>query len=105
MSHRGGCGCDQFSGDGTGIMTAIPHDLYLKILRLVYLDVANLLLAINVCAVFTMMGIEQQGFRDRGGGPGLPNNVNRLDIDPCNHKLLHNVQKERFLYIFILVEK
>ena len=34
MSHRGGCGCDQFSGDGTGIMTAIPHDLYLKILRL-----------------------------------------------------------------------
>ena len=33
MSHRGGCGCDQFSGDGTGIMTAIPHDLYLKILR------------------------------------------------------------------------
>jgi glutamate synthase domain-containing protein 1 len=34
MSHRGGCGCDQFSGDGTGIMTAIPHHLYLKILRL-----------------------------------------------------------------------
>ena len=33
MSHRGGCGCDQFSGDGTGIMTAIPHELYLKILR------------------------------------------------------------------------
>ncbi|CAB4023060.1 Hypothetical predicted protein, partial [Paramuricea clavata] len=33
MSHRGGCGCDQFSGDGTGIMTAIPHHLYLKILR------------------------------------------------------------------------
>ena len=33
MRHRGGCGCDQFSGDGTGIMTAIPHELYKRTLR------------------------------------------------------------------------
>ncbi len=28
MSHRGACGCDPETGDGAGIMTQIPHDLY-----------------------------------------------------------------------------
>ncbi|HEX7479318.1 MAG TPA: hypothetical protein VF331_16060, partial [Polyangiales bacterium] len=28
MSHRGACGCDPETGDGAGIMTQIPHELY-----------------------------------------------------------------------------
>src|SRR5688500_4660906 len=27
MDHRGGCGCDILSGDGAGILTAIPDEL------------------------------------------------------------------------------
>ncbi len=26
MSHRGGCGCEPNTGDGAGILTALPHD-------------------------------------------------------------------------------
>lgn len=28
MEHRGGCGADNDSGDGSGLMTSIPWDLY-----------------------------------------------------------------------------
>ena len=28
MEHRGGCGSDNDSGDGSGVMTAIPWDLF-----------------------------------------------------------------------------
>ncbi|XP_068662840.1 ferredoxin-dependent glutamate synthase 1, chloroplastic/mitochondrial-like [Aristolochia californica] len=28
MEHRGGCGADNDSGDGSGVMTSIPWDLY-----------------------------------------------------------------------------
>lgn len=28
MDHRGGCGCDDKTGDGAGILTAKPHDFY-----------------------------------------------------------------------------
>jgi glutamate synthase domain-containing protein 1 len=28
MEHRGGCGADNDSGDGSGVMTAIPWDLF-----------------------------------------------------------------------------
>jgi glutamate synthase (NADPH/NADH) len=28
MSHRGACGCDKDSGDGAGILVAIPHDYF-----------------------------------------------------------------------------
>lgn len=28
MEHRGGCGADNDSGDGAGLMTSIPWDLY-----------------------------------------------------------------------------
>ena len=30
MAHRGACGCDNDSGDGAGVLTAIPDDLYRK---------------------------------------------------------------------------
>lgn len=28
MEHRGGCGADNDSGDGSGLMTSIPWDLF-----------------------------------------------------------------------------
>lgn len=28
MEHRGGCGADNDSGDGSGVMTSIPWDLF-----------------------------------------------------------------------------
>lgn len=30
MEHRGGCGADNDSGDGSGLMTSIPWDLFNK---------------------------------------------------------------------------
>ena len=30
MAHRGACACDNDSGDGAGVLTAIPHELYKK---------------------------------------------------------------------------
>ncbi|ODN06304.1 Glutamate synthase [NADH], amyloplastic [Orchesella cincta] len=33
MIHRGACGCDNDTGDGAGVMSAIPHDYYTKILK------------------------------------------------------------------------
>ncbi|CAD6188852.1 unnamed protein product [Caenorhabditis auriculariae] len=30
MAHRGACGCDDHSGDGAGVLTAIPDELYRK---------------------------------------------------------------------------
>jgi glutamate synthase (NADH) len=28
MNHRGACACDNDTGDGAGVLAAIPHDLY-----------------------------------------------------------------------------
>ncbi len=28
MDHRGGCGCEPNTGDGSGILTALPHDFF-----------------------------------------------------------------------------
>lgn len=28
MNHRGACACDNDTGDGAGVLTAIPHDFY-----------------------------------------------------------------------------
>ena len=39
MEHRGACSCDNASGDGAGVMTAVPDKLYRKELRCVYADV------------------------------------------------------------------
>ncbi|KAH9500602.1 hypothetical protein Btru_077068 [Bulinus truncatus] len=33
MEHRGACGCDNDSGDGAGVLTGIPHELFAKQLR------------------------------------------------------------------------
>ena len=33
MEHRGACGCDNDTGDGAGVITAIPHELYSKELK------------------------------------------------------------------------
>ncbi|SMN01324.1 Glutamate synthase [NADPH] large chain [uncultured Candidatus Thioglobus sp.] len=30
MDHRGGCGCEENTGDGAGILTNIPHDFFIK---------------------------------------------------------------------------
>ena len=31
MTHRGGCGCEPTSGDGAGILTALPYEFFAKI--------------------------------------------------------------------------
>ncbi|CAI5714867.1 unnamed protein product [Peronospora effusa] len=31
MSHRGGCGCDPASGDGAGMLVALPHDFLQRV--------------------------------------------------------------------------
>ncbi|XP_013383642.1 putative glutamate synthase [NADPH] isoform X1 [Lingula anatina] len=33
MEHRGGCGCDNDTGDGAGVLCGIPHELYAKVVR------------------------------------------------------------------------
>nr|XP_023020294.1 glutamate synthase [NADH], amyloplastic [Leptinotarsa decemlineata] len=33
MNHRGACACDNDTGDGAGVLTAIPHDLYFAKLK------------------------------------------------------------------------
>lgn len=40
MTHRGACGCEDNTGDGAGILVALPHDfykeVYLSLCRLYY---------------------------------------------------------------------
>ena len=31
MEHRGGCGCEENTGDGAGILTALPYDFIAKL--------------------------------------------------------------------------
>lgn len=33
MQHRGACSCDNDTGDGAGVTTAIPHQLYARLLK------------------------------------------------------------------------
>ncbi|XP_007039009.2 PREDICTED: glutamate synthase 1 [NADH], chloroplastic isoform X1 [Theobroma cacao] len=33
MSHRGACGCETNTGDGAGILVALPHDFYKEVAR------------------------------------------------------------------------
>jgi glutamate synthase (NADPH/NADH) large chain len=33
MDHRGACGCEKNTGDGSGILTAIPHDFFQRVAR------------------------------------------------------------------------
>ena len=33
MDHRGACGCEANTGDGAGIMTALPHDMLRKVAK------------------------------------------------------------------------
>jgi glutamate synthase (NADPH/NADH) large chain len=33
MEHRGACGCEENTGDGAGILTALPHDFLVKVAR------------------------------------------------------------------------
>jgi len=35
MEHRGGWSCDNDTGDGAGVLTGIPHELYAHVLRCV----------------------------------------------------------------------
>jgi len=31
MTHRGACGCEANTGDGAGIMVALPHQFYKEV--------------------------------------------------------------------------
>ena len=31
MTHRGACGCEVNTGDGAGIMVAMPHDFFSEV--------------------------------------------------------------------------
>lgn len=31
MSHRGACGCETNTGDGAGILVALPHQFYAEV--------------------------------------------------------------------------
>jgi glutamate synthase (NADPH) large chain len=33
MEHRGACGCEENTGDGAGILTALPHEFLLKVAK------------------------------------------------------------------------
>ena len=33
MKHRGGCGGDNDTGDGAGMMTSIPHTFYARVVK------------------------------------------------------------------------
>ncbi|MCG8586051.1 MAG: glutamate synthase subunit alpha, partial [Pirellulales bacterium] len=33
MTHRGACGCEANTGDGAGILTALPHDFLIKVAK------------------------------------------------------------------------
>ena len=33
MAHRGACGCDNNTGDGAGVLTAIPHSFFAEQLK------------------------------------------------------------------------
>ena len=33
MDHRGACGCEKNTGDGSGILTALPHDFFERVAR------------------------------------------------------------------------
>jgi glutamate synthase (NADPH) large chain len=33
MEHRGACGCEENTGDGAGILTAVPHEFLVKVAR------------------------------------------------------------------------
>ena len=33
MDHRGACGCEENTGDGSGIMTALPHEFLQKVVK------------------------------------------------------------------------
>ncbi len=33
MDHRGACGCEQNTGDGAGILTALPHEFLAKVVK------------------------------------------------------------------------
>jgi glutamate synthase domain-containing protein 1 len=31
MAHRGACGCEKNTGDGAGILVALPHDFFREV--------------------------------------------------------------------------
>ncbi|AQK53306.1 glutamate synthase 1 [NADH], chloroplastic isoform X5 [Zea mays] len=33
MAHRGACGCEKNTGDGAGIMVALPHDFFKEVAK------------------------------------------------------------------------
>lgn len=33
MDHRGACGCEKNSGDGAGVLLAIPHEFMQRVMK------------------------------------------------------------------------
>lgn len=51
MTHRGACGCEANTGDGAGILVAMPHAFYKEARLFVYafFSSANIYLLLFVC--------------------------------------------------------
>lgn len=41
MNHRGACACDNDTGDGAGVLCAIPHEYYAAEIRFVIILLIN----------------------------------------------------------------
>jgi len=41
MTHRGACGCEANTGDGAGIMVALPHQFYKEVFYFILIFMEN----------------------------------------------------------------
>lgn len=58
MNHRGACACDNDTGDGAGVLCAIPHDYYANEIRWDMLSQRYAIAAIAIrliCRVWNLM--------------------------------------------------
>lgn len=44
MTHRGACGCETNTGDGAGVLVAVPHDFYKEVYYLSPIQILEFLL-------------------------------------------------------------
>lgn len=48
MTHRGACGCETNTGDGAGILVALPHDYYKEVCVLyLFFKILNFISLLN----------------------------------------------------------
>jgi glutamate synthase domain-containing protein 1 len=54
MAHRGACGCETNTGDGAGILVALPHDYYKEVCVLyLFFKILNFISLLNLWIFFT----------------------------------------------------